>query len=363
MQHVVTDDNDAAAEIDAIGRLFADKYYGALASVGGVGRFFGGRSKYLYLRRRRPDVLIRGADAIGRFVARMNYGECAVRVDTVDAIRVADRYAVLAVCRLTRPRQPARRFVQSTIVEHAPRRGDGGDEFSIVGTVFRFDDDDDAVTDEPSPDDWTVPPPEQISSPSESAAVEAVAADRDDDDDDAAETHNRPAKTRRKRPTKVVPPPAEGPAAKSRTETAGKGRERSKEAAVKGRGGKDADRVGSPRRRQKPAAAAKKPSRVAAELGPSLYVGGLSKRYEADELRAVFGRFGAITAVGPCTAVSKKKNRPACAYYAIVQFEDPATVDAVSRLGTVSLENAGGGRAVVQKSTRGPAAAAAAKPR
>lgn len=163
-------------EVDAIGKEFATGYYDAFTATPSARsrRFYDHRSKYVLLRYGRgPDLVVRGADQIERFNARMRYHECTLTVKSVDAIRVGpDWLAVLAVGELTRPahaRRPPRTFVQSTVVRCAspppPPPSSSVERFVVVGTVFMFDD-------KFAVDDVFVSPPEpEPACPSVDAAV------------------------------------------------------------------------------------------------------------------------------------------------------------------------------------------------
>lgn len=132
--------------MDAIGRRFADGYYGAFVAepaAAATDRYYGDGSRHVHLRRRRPDFLARGAREVGLYMARMRYDECCLEVKSVDTIEVRPGWlAVLTVGTLDRgPGDgPPRTFVQSTVVRHAAPPSSANREFVIVGTVFQFDD-------------------------------------------------------------------------------------------------------------------------------------------------------------------------------------------------------------------------------
>lgn len=163
-----------ADQVDAVGERFARTYYAALVSrptaPAKLRAFYGCRSEHLYLARGRPDTIARGPDEVERLAARMGYGQCSVRVRSVETIRVrADRFVVLAIGEMVHPGclPEGRKFVQSSVV-----RWDGAqnDEFRVVGTVFMFDDaiDDDSY--EP-----TSPPPVVYDDVTENELVEPLA--------------------------------------------------------------------------------------------------------------------------------------------------------------------------------------------
>lgn len=291
-----------ARETDSIGREFAREYYDAFAAktgAPGLDRFHDDRSTHVFIRHwRLADYAVRGADAIGRFVARMHRrpggggrggrdddddGWCTVDIGSVDTVQVRPRrFAVLAVGKLTRPgdlhhhqhhqkHHPQQRvFVQCTVVKYA---WSAENKFSVVGTVFKFDDDiiDDLVDYD---DDVPASVPESV--PGDSAAAGGVTGS-----------------DRRRRGTRVT----------------------------------------------------------AVTAAARLYVGGLTAAVTADDLTATFGRFGTLAGVSVHHSTKKKAGGvPERRHFGIVQFEDTAVVDAVAEYGTVPLAN--GDRAIVEKSVR-----------
>lgn len=127
-------------QVGAVGDEFARAYYTALVTDPATLRsLYGSRAKHLFLIRGREDISVHGPDHVQLFAARMGYDRCRVCVKSVDAIRVREnRFVVLVVGQMMCPWGSApegRKFVQSTVVRWCePSR------FSIIGTVFMFDD-------------------------------------------------------------------------------------------------------------------------------------------------------------------------------------------------------------------------------
>lgn len=127
-------------QVCVIGKAFAHAYYAALvARPATLRRFYGHRSEHLFTLHGREDITTHSPEAVQRFAARMGYDRCRVRVKSVDTMQVwANRFVVLVVGKMMCSRRSTpvgRKFIPSTVVWRRKLR-----KFSIVGTVFMFDD-------------------------------------------------------------------------------------------------------------------------------------------------------------------------------------------------------------------------------
>lgn len=296
-----------AEDVDAIGKKFAAGYYKAfVAKPGADGDFYDDKSVFVFMQHgRRPDFEAKGADAIGRFAGRMNYGECTVNLASVETIKVRirnrDRFAVLTVGTLARPGRPLpRKFVQSTVIRYAPSSSRGR-TFSVVGTVFKYDDD--TVVDDG---------PFELDDVEPTNTTVAVSENRRPDDEDPGD----PAGD-----VTTLPPKANAEREPAKTTATWCG----------SAGEPDGSAVndGVPNRQ--------------------LYVSGFPKHVQVDDLKTSFGRFGALKDV-EIYQCPKRTGRPAARRYAIVRFENPERVDVVAGMKIVPLEN--GDQVIVEKSTR-----------
>lgn len=132
-------------EINSIGKDFSSRYYDALVGkpdASALMRFFDRNSTYTFVQRRtgRPDYVMQGADLIGEFAERMQYGRCtAVTVRSVNTTRVGStRFNVSVVGELLCPANDvARKFLQTAVLKRvAWTRA----EVLVIHTVFEFDD-------------------------------------------------------------------------------------------------------------------------------------------------------------------------------------------------------------------------------
>jgi len=127
-------------QVYAVGDDFARAYYTALVTGPATLRgLYGSRSEHLFLLRGCADIVAQGPDEVQLFAARMGYDRCRVCVKSVDTIQVrSNRFVVLVVGEIMCPWgsvPEGRKFVQSTVVRWClPNK------FSIIGTVFMFDD-------------------------------------------------------------------------------------------------------------------------------------------------------------------------------------------------------------------------------
>lgn len=138
-------DMTSSDEIDLIGKAFATRFYDEFVGkpdASGLIRFFDKDSKYSIVQRYcgRPDYEVRGIALIGELAERMQYGRCTEM--TVRWVQTAwvgpSRYKVCVVGKLLCPANDvARRFLQKTIVKHAPWTRE---KFIVMDTVFQFDD-------------------------------------------------------------------------------------------------------------------------------------------------------------------------------------------------------------------------------
>jgi len=127
-------------QVGVVGKAFAQAYYASLVAGPATLRgFCGSGFKHLFKLHGREDITTHSPEAVQRFAARMGYDRCRVRIKSVNTMQVrANQFVVLVIGKIMCSRKSipvGRKFAPSTVVKRRKLR-----KFSIVGTVFMFDD-------------------------------------------------------------------------------------------------------------------------------------------------------------------------------------------------------------------------------